>query len=364
MRGESGFGARFSYNPAIVQARRDGNLKAHVRGINSLRFVAALWVAVAHGAGLPLRQLFQGGGPLSRAISQANDVAFNGSAAVVVFFVVSGFCIHLPFVQADRIDIREYLVRRYVRIGGPLIAVLLVIHLWSNPAARAALDVLWSVYCELAYYTLYPLLFPIFRRYGFKLAIASATTISALLIATHWHYMYPWQFGALTFVTAFPAWLLGCLIAEKITNNDLMEFNGSIWYWRAGAWIYSVCALLGVFHSPIRVGFPATLLIFAFYCYFWLQQELRRWRLRTPSPWLEAAGVWSYSMYLVHKIVIAAFGELQWPIPALLNWALLVSAMLLISYIFYALIERPSHSAARRLGRSLDHPVVAPIGGV
>jgi peptidoglycan/LPS O-acetylase OafA/YrhL len=338
-------------------------LKTHIRGINSLRFVAALWVAAAHGAWLPLRQLFQGGGPLSHAISQANDVAFNGSAAVVVFFLVSGFCIHLPFVRAERIEVREYLVRRYVRIGGPLVAVLLVIHFWSDPAARADFDVLWSVYCELAYYTLYPLLFPIFRRYGFKWAIVSATAIAALLIVTHWHYMYSWQFGTLTFLTSFPAWLLGCLIAEKMTKNDLTEFNGSIWYWRAGAWIYSVVVLLGVFHSPIRVGYPASLLVFSFYCYFWLQQELRRWRLHAPAPWLEAGGTWSYSMYLVHKIVIAAFGELQLPIPLLLNWALQLSVMRLISYGFYVLIERPSHSAARRMGRWLVKPVAAPLSG-
>jgi peptidoglycan/LPS O-acetylase OafA/YrhL len=68
-------------------------------------------------------------------------------------------------------------------------------------------------------------------------------------------------------------------------------------------------------------------------------------------------------MYLVHKIVIAAFGELQLPIPLLLNWALQLSAMLLVSYIFYVLIERPSHSAARRMGRWLVKPVAAPLSG-
>jgi peptidoglycan/LPS O-acetylase OafA/YrhL len=326
-----------------------------------MRFIAALWVAVAHGIGLPLRQLLDGGGALSRALYQANDAAFSGPPAVVVFFIVSGFCIHLPFVRADKIELREYFVRRYVRIGGPLVVVLLVSRLWSNPAAQASLDVLWSVYCEIAYYTLYPLLFLILRAYRLEVMIVAATVVSALLILTHWTYMYPWQFGLLTFLTAFPAWLLGCLIAEKISKDELPRSNFSIWYWRAGAWIYSVFALLGAFHLPVRIGYPATLLVFAFYCYFWLQHELHRWRLNAPWRWLEAAGAWSYSMYLVHMSVIAVFKEWQLPMPLLVKWALDVGAVLLFSYVFYVIVERPTHAAARRWGRTLRSTALAPL---
>jgi peptidoglycan/LPS O-acetylase OafA/YrhL len=326
-------------------------LNTHIKGLDSLRFVAALWVAIAHGAGLPLRELFYDRGSLYRVVAEANGIAFDGVAAVMVFFIVSGFCIHLPFVGADKIEVRRYLLRRYVRIGGPLLVVLVVVHFWTDPAAQAGLEGLWSVYCELAYYTLYPLLFLAIRKLGFRSIIVAATAISTGLILAHWTHLYAWQFGVLTFLTAFPAWLLGCLLADRIARNERAKVTVSIWHWRAGAWLYSIFAMLGVFHSPIRVGYPASMLFFSFYCYFWLQQELQRWRDHPPARWLESAGAWSYSMYLMHMSVLVGFRELNLGVPLLLGWALQFTAVLLVSYTFYIIVERPSHSLARRLGR-------------
>jgi peptidoglycan/LPS O-acetylase OafA/YrhL len=148
-----------------------------------------------------------------------------------------------------------------------------------------------------------------------------------------------------------------------MTKNALPEPNDSIWYWRTGAWIYSVFALLAIFHLPTRIGYPATLSVFSFYCYFWLQRELQRWRIRPPWRWTESGGAWSYSMYLVHMSVITAFGEWQLPVPVLVNWALKFAAVLLTSYIFSVLIESPSHSAARRWGRSIGRPRAVPATG-
>jgi peptidoglycan/LPS O-acetylase OafA/YrhL len=53
----------------------------------------------------------------------------------------------------------------------------------------------------------------------------------------------------------------------------------------------------------------------------------------------------------VHKIVIAEFDELQLPLSPILNWALMFVAILAVSYLFYWVIELPSHTAARRLAR-------------
>jgi peptidoglycan/LPS O-acetylase OafA/YrhL len=336
--------------------RTEADSTARVRGIDSLRFVAAMWVAFGHGAWIPARQLLQGTGSFGQLISAAIGVMFNGVAAVIVFFVISGFCIHLPYVGAERIALREYFIRRYLRTGGPLVAILLIGQLWSDPAGRAVHQVLWTVYCELAYYTLYPPLFVLFRRYRLWHLIAVATAISSLLIVTHWSYLRQWEFGTLAFLVAYPPWLLGCLLADKLKKAELTQSKVSIWYWRGGAWLYSVLSEIAVFHSPIRIGYSASLLLFSFYCYFWLQQELLGWRTRAPLHWLESAGGWSFSVYLVHKIVITEFVELRLPISPLLNWALLFAAVLGVSYLFYLVIERPAHAAARRWARSLRRP--------
>jgi peptidoglycan/LPS O-acetylase OafA/YrhL len=343
--------------------RTQADSTTHARGIDSLRFVAAMWVAFGHGAWIPMRQLLQGSDSFGQAIYAVNGVMFNGVAAVIVFFVISGFCIHLPYVGAEKIELREYFIRRYIRVGGPLVAILLIGQLWSDPAGRAVRQVLWTVYCELAYYTLYPLLFALFRRYPLWYLIAAATAISSLLIVTHWSFLRQWEFGTLAFLVAYPPWLLGCLLADKIKRGELTQSNVSIWYWRGGAWLYSVFSMIGVFHSPIRIGYSASLLPFSFYCYFWLQQELLRWRTRAPLQWLESAGGWSFSVYLVHKIVITEFSELRLPVSPLLNWALLFAAVLGVSHLFYLVIERPAHTAARRLARSVRRAVPSPAVG-
>jgi peptidoglycan/LPS O-acetylase OafA/YrhL len=332
----------------------------HLLGVDSLRFVAAMWVVFGHGAWLPIRQLVHGSGSLGSAISSLNGVVFNGVAAVIIFFVVSGLCIHFPYIGVERISLGEYFARRYLRIGGPLVAILLFAHFYTDPAAQAVHDVLWSVYCELAYYTLYPILFLAFRRYGVRPIIAIATAVALCLIAARYSFMWHWEFGLLTFLVGYPAWLLGCLLAEKIKTNSFSRVSVPIWYWRGGAWLYSVAAMLLVFHSPVRIGYPATLLPFSFYCYFWIQQELARWREKAPWHWLEVGGAWSFSVYLVHKIVIAEFVELHFPISPLTNWALQLSVLLALSYLYYLVIERPSHRLARRLGRFLRRPVAAP----
>jgi len=159
----------------------------HVRGLDSLRFIAALWVAFSHGAAIPFKLLLVNGGQVAHAVADLSGVLFNGVAAVSVFFVISGFCIHFPSARADRIHTRVFLIRRYTRIGGPLIATWVIIACSPARVASAGQAVLWSVYCELIYYSLYPLLFKLFLSLGIETILAAATLVSVLLIATGWH---------------------------------------------------------------------------------------------------------------------------------------------------------------------------------
>jgi peptidoglycan/LPS O-acetylase OafA/YrhL len=45
---------------------------------------------------------------------------------VIVFFVISGFCIHYPYHKGKPVLLREFLVRRCLRIGIPLSICLLI----------------------------------------------------------------------------------------------------------------------------------------------------------------------------------------------------------------------------------------------
>ena len=336
----------------------------HIRGIDSVRFVAALWVAFGHGASLPMKQLLSGAGTLGQTLAAANGVAFCGNAAVTVFFLISGLCIHLPYVGSQRIPVGEFYVRRYVRIGGPLLVVLLLAQLLPTPAG-AAKQVLWSVYCELAYYTAYPLLFGWIRKGALPKLIAVSTVAAVALICVHWNYLREWEFGALTFLVGYPAWLLGCLLAEHVSKADVPQLRTSVWWWRGAAWVYTVGAMLLVYHSPIKVGYPMTMLPFSFFCFYWLRGELARWKSRSPWEWLEWAGKWSFSLYLMHKIAISEIAEFPPNLPVIFIWLLQLVGILGLSYLFFLLVERPCHRAARRWARGvreLSLPAVGPPG--
>jgi peptidoglycan/LPS O-acetylase OafA/YrhL len=308
-------------------------------------------VAFSHGAAIPFKLLLSSGGQVAHAFAAVSGVLFNGVAAVSLFFVISGFCIHFPSARVHRLNTRTFLIRRYTRIGGPLIAAWMIIACSPERVASAGQAVLWSVYCELIYYTLYPILFRLFLLLGIEAVLGAATAVSVLLIATHWSYVWQWQFGiSVTWLVGLPSWLLGCLIAQKTSHATPPRPRLSIWFWRGGAWIYSVAAIVAVSHSPIVVGYPATLLVFSFYCYFWLRRELERYTSNPPNALLEWAGTWSFSLYLVHNLVIAAWIQLDLPWPLLINWFLKIVTILAASYVFYAVVEYPCHVLARRVG--------------
>lgn len=323
----------------------------HIRGLDTLRFAAALWVAFGHGAGLPLKTLLAGKGRIAEALAAANGVLFNGVAAVMVFFVISGFCIHHAWIRNPDLGLDRYFLRRYVRILLPLAMISLIRSLVDRSLSDAAGSVLWSIYCEIIYYTLYPILRQGFRRWGLPAILLASSLASLGLVVLHPSYVYEWQFGiGGTWLLCLPTWLVGCLIAEREAEGSLIRLPGSIWIWRGAAILYGGLALTLLYHGPLRVGLPISMLVFSAYLYFWIQTEILALRTATIAL-LEWAGGWSYSLYLIHNMVLAGSERLDLAIHPLLLWAARLAAILILSYAFYLLVERPSHQLARRAGR-------------
>src|SRR5206468_1463603 len=100
----------------------------------------------------------------------------------------------------------------------------------------------------------------------------------------------------------------------------------------------------------LKVPVPFTMVPFGVLAYFWVRNELAYGRYRAPNSWLAAAGAWSYSLYLVHGQGMELYARL--PIPYLgfnLTWIFTIASALLFAWLFYLLIERPSHRLARRV---------------
>ncbi len=323
-----------------------------VKGLDTLRFVAAATVALSHGAAFPLTETIGKGGGWTHALTALNGVSFNGVAAVIVFFVISGFCIHHGPATGAPFRTLPFWTRRGVRILGPLIGSLVLAQVLGSAAKAALGAVLWSVYCELIYYAVYPLLRVAFRRFGLGRVLIAASAISVAMIVAGWDDRYYWSFPIwLTWILAAPAWLLGCLLAEKVAQGVRAPTLGGIWTWRLIVWAYAAVTVAVFFHAPIRVGYPALLFPFQWLAYFWILAEIGHFERTRVSALLEWCGRWSYSLYLVHNMAIAVTPIS--PTMPVQDWLVRLAAIAGGSLAFYAVVEAPSHWSARAASRWL-----------
>jgi peptidoglycan/LPS O-acetylase OafA/YrhL len=315
--------------------------------ISSIRFILAMWVVIGH-YGIPFL-IEQQHTPLRQAARFLRNNAFNGPAAVIVFFVVSGFCIHFPNHAGLTVTSwRAYYARRYLRILIPMtIAVALAIPLKMQFGLFTD-SILWSLLCEEIYYLIYPLLLKLRDRIGWRKVMAISFCLAFLTVLTNPHALnYPSYGSQLNWVLGLPCWLLGCLLAEKTDSIAPPVGTAEIWTWRTGVWVISA-ALSGLaFHSPIR--FPWTLNFFAILAYFWLDREIRYYQNPARRPIFESPGEASYSIYLIHTHVLSFL--LLLPFAAGLTekarWSCHIILLAIVVPAFYWLIERPSHQFAR-----------------
>ena len=98
---------------------------AHLGFLDVLRGVAILWVFLAHSVGMSYGGTLPQWGPgWTRNFGEARLPAVlfpltYGFAGVAIFFVISGFCIHLSFLRGRPGDWQGFFVRRFFRIYPP-----------------------------------------------------------------------------------------------------------------------------------------------------------------------------------------------------------------------------------------------------
>lgn len=323
--------------------------------LDALRFLLAFWVAVGHYRMFPLFGDPNTGTGLWYIFKRGWNTVIFGTPAVIVFFVISGFCIHLPFRGKTKIDVPRYYLRRYTRILIPVVGALVVYRLvgqrmilwgehsilWESP--------LWSLACEEIYYALYPVLRWSRNQFGWRIVLTSSFIIGVSIAATHpqavnWHVFGP--FG--TAMMLLPVWLLGCILAEQAESLTEVRPHFSIWFWRFLAWLG--CWASEMLHFKLHISYTQTMVWFGVLAYFWVRQEIAHGKTHSPNRYLVAAGAWSYSLYLMHAQGGGVFERLNLPsLGPILDWFLVMTSSLLFSYIFYALIERPSHRLARKI---------------
>lgn len=338
-----------------MSEREAPNQGRHFPALDALRFVLAFWVAVGHYDTFPLFAGVDTATPFGRFVTHAWASVVFGTPAVIVFFVISGFCIHLPFRGNAKLAVGRYYARRYTRILIPVAGALCVYRLvgdklrflgehsilWESP--------LWSLACEEVYYAAYPLLRLIRNRAGWKVLLPTSFAAGAATAATHIHSVTWHDFGPFgTALILLPVWLLGCLLAEQAEALPAADSTARIWFWRFLIWLG--CWTSEMLHFKAKIPYTQTMIWFGVLAYFWVKNELAYSKLHEPSRYLAAAGSWSYSLYLMHAQGMGLFARL--PIPYLgyiFNWLGTMASSLGFSYLFFLLVERPSHRLARKI---------------
>lgn len=338
-----------------------------VGGLDTIRFFCAFVVVLFH-FGLVPRSAF-GAEPhgLMLLIKGALGCVFDGPAAVIVFFVISGFCIHFPFRDRAPVDIRSYYSRRLIRIGLP---ALIAAYLWVLVGVRLEPEdagIFWSVICEIEYYLLYPVLLRLRRRVGWCLLIAISQVLAYLLALSHLSDIervvggYP-AFGWLNWVVGLPCWLCGCWLAENFVRFPVPSAT-LIWVIRSCVFVTSGGLQALRFHGgSVFLSNAFTLNLFAVIACSWLGLEIA-YRRKTAAPAItEWAGKWSYSLYLMHPALPGLFALHSWFRPVLSsNWGsvVVILSSLPIAYGFYLVVEAPFHRLAIAVSRRVKSIVPA-----
>ena len=331
-------------------------------GLDSIRFICASFVVFDHLGFIKIAKNTTHLHSLQNVMRALTEALFNGPAAVIIFFLISGFCIHYPFRDPKRpLALNSYLSRRLIRVGLPAAVFMLYLRLVLKDDSPVFATVLWSVQCELVYYVLYPALRQLSRLVRWMTMVAVTYTGSVALSLTHLHLLAWAQSGyiafgyQLTWFIGLPVWILGCWLAENIGSFKAPSTR-QIWYLRTAIFLFSWILRLIKFHTTTPfLSNIITLNLFAFPACYWLGCEIAYFTKHGAPRLLENSGRWSYSLYLAHSLVFptiallfgnAMLGESHWA----LHFLLLIFVFI-VAYVFFLLVEYPSHKLAIRVSK-------------
>ena len=301
--------------------------------------------------------------------------------AILLFFLISGFCIHYPNASLNsRPCWKTYLKRRFWRIYPTyLITILLssaisyychikwgdstwniqrifrVITVSQNypPANGQFLSnpSLWTIPLEIEFYALYPFAFLALLKFSFFKLLILSIVVSGIGVFLSKQGMMWVSFTAIFF---WPSWILGAWIAKLYRDNKIKYLNISI--------LCSVLVLLLIFSLMSRLenweswfnyccwtGFYFTLML-VFLRFEKALQKLRKIFIYKSLAWL---GKISFSLYLVHFPLFKLFGYLHRDFFLEKPTNFLISLLYLIPVIFFAwlffkYIENPIHKWSKQ----------------
>ena len=359
----------------------------HIPFLDHIRAVAILLVFLFHSLDASYRSdhfLFNGwfrnfsSGPLPFFLA---PLTF-GYLGVAIFFVVSGFCIHLSHEGSREKSFSTFYLRRFFRIYPPYLAALLIFAL-VFPTTRLSLHsqfsanlyqlithlflvynfdsvtyhginpAFWSIAVEVQLYLLYPLLLWFTRKWGWYRAlwITGGIEVGMRVILG----AFPHASSFKPFIPGIPflywySWAIGAALAESYLKKQPLPFaRFHILFWPA------VTVVACLFEPLYPFSFLFAALSTACFISFMLNRPVAAPVAAGPFgfiwEYLRFIGLISYSVYLIHQPIVEAVPKVlhrlfpQHIFSGLVLYTMCLVAWILItalSYAFYRLIELPS----------------------
>jgi peptidoglycan/LPS O-acetylase OafA/YrhL len=331
-----------------------------IANVQALRAVAALTVAIGHGARA---------GTLPPAILEA--LSWFAYAGVDVFFVISGFIVSMAARRAGTRATREgrvapafdFAARRFFRIF-PLYWVALAVAItfggwlhiappgWPDPSLLAMatlrtmwvtpLSPAWTLAFEVYFYTVLTGLILLAGRHVYP-AIAVWMVLQAIWIFWPGPTAFTSEIGTNPLVFEFAlGWLVALVAGRGEWRGVWPSAVLALAFMAGGTWLTAHRGLLEPLPRLATFGIGS-----AFALYAVLGLDLAGW---CAPRWLRRVGDASYSIYLWHLIV---FGALYAAFPTAGPALFLTAVAVLVTWAFvsFAVIERPAKQWGARVGR-------------
>ena len=321
-------------------------------------------------------------------------VLTQGFAGVPLFFVISGFCIHLKWTKQysetgkQHIRFVPFWKRRFKRLYPPYLIVLCLSMLlmclayWMGknvplltmyPLPRlkwmmfdfvAHIFMLhgfypvfflgggnspfWTLACEEYFYLLYFVLLAVRRSYGLLVSFIGVLVLGPIfvLVMTRVVPADPRWLNLIhhSAISLWIQWFLGMVAVESYFGIIKLPS------WMKSLWLVPVWGVLArvadahlVLLSPVLYG----LTFFTFLNWCVEKEKNHLWTRSFVTNWLARVGVFSYSLYLVHhpvrgivKQLLGRFAITNSPVVYLVNVAILAVAGYFAGKLFFSLVER------------------------
>jgi len=306
---------------------------------------------------------------------------------VALFFVLSGFCIHLPQARAfslntlHTVDWTQFAKRRarrllpthyvalllatalgsFVRgnlITAPTVASFIahvfMVHVWYGPFFLSINGVFWTIAIEVHFYIAYPAYLWLLRKFGAVVTTSFLALVGLLIYGTASVFLkgdprWVWQH---IFVVYWWQWALGAGLAEMYVRGKAAQW-GKLLSFKFAPVVYLILSLAPGLNDPTIHGLHVRYWIAPLLCGALLGSLVIR--PCRPVLVLSYIGIYSYSVYLIHPLAFAllfavpGYGE----IPSIIGVPTTIVLATFISWLFFLLVERHFLSGRQRTAEPL-----------